>query len=136
MPPLDWDSFNYFERHEFACRCGECDSTGDEMNMGFVELLEQLRDRLGFPLVITSGFRCPAYNALISTTGHDGPHTTGQAADVAIAGENAFRLVQQCTLGGWMRGIGINQRGPYDKRFIHLDNLEGPEHPRPRLWTY
>lgn len=136
MSPLDWSEIRYFRPGEFACRCGECSSDGNEMDSDFIFSLDQLRDRMGFPLIITSGYRCPAYNERISTTGRDGPHTTGRAADVSIMGSDAFRLVQQCSLGGWMRGIGLNQKGPHEKRFIHLDNLDGPEHPRPRVWTY
>lgn len=133
---ITWDMIRHFDPKEFACRCDTCGSDGHEMDMNFVYALDQLRERSGRPMRITSGYRCPAYNASISTTGHDGPHTTGRAADVGVSGEPAFNLVQQCSLGGWMRGIGINQKGPHDKRFIHLDDLEGPDHPRPRVWTY
>lgn len=131
-----WDTIEHFKATEFACRCGECGSTGDEMNMEFIYALNQLRERLDNAMVITSGYRCPAYNDRISSTGVDGPHTTGRAADVGVSGERAFHLVQQCCINGWMKGIGINQKGAYDKRFIHLDNLEEPDHPRPRIWTY
>jgi len=136
MPLIKWDMIRHFKPAEFACRCGECGSTGDEMDMNFIFALDDLRERLGFPLVVTSGYRCPAYNNRIASTGHDGPHTTGRAVDFGISGENAFRVVTQASLGGWMRGIGINQKGPYEKRFIHLDDLEGPDHPRPRIWSY
>jgi uncharacterized protein YcbK (DUF882 family) len=133
---ISWDEIEYFTPGEFACHCGECDSTGDEMNMQFIRTLDQLRDLQGSAMIITSGYRCQAYNDNISITGIDGPHTTGRAADVGVSGERAFHLVQQCSLGGWMQGIGINQKGSHDKRFIHLDDLEGPDHPRPRIWTY
>ena len=133
---ITWLLIKYFEPAEFACRCGTCGSDGHEMNIDFVFSLDQLRARQRRPLIITSGYRCPAYNVSISSTGENGPHTTGRAADISISGADAFHLVQQCTLGGWMRGIGINQRGPYEKRFIHLDDLEGPDHPRPRIWNY
>jgi uncharacterized protein YcbK (DUF882 family) len=136
MWPNSWKDIKHFKPAEFACRCGECGSDGNEMNLDFVDSLDQLRERLGYPMTITSGYRCPAYNERISTTGKDGPHTTGRAADVLISGEQAFRLVQQCSLGGWMSGIGIKQKGPHEKRFIHLDDLAGPDHPRPRIWTY
>ncbi len=133
---LHWDQINHFAPDEFACRCGACGSDGMEMDLNFIFALDQLRERAGYPFVITSGYRCPAHNNAVGSTGFDGPHTTGRAADILVSGERAFHLVQQCTLGGWMRGIGINQRGPHEKRFIHLDDLEGPEHPRPRIWTY
>ena len=136
MQQSEWEQIKYFKPSEFACRCGDCDSDGSEMNFEFMRKLDQLRERYGLPLIITSGYRCPAYNARISSTGEDGPHTTGHAADVSMNGERAFHLVQQCSLGGWMSGIGINQKGAHSKRFIHLDDLKSPGHPRPRVWTY
>ena len=38
--------------------------------------LDQLREQQGSPMIITSGYRCPAYNTMISSTGFDGPHTS------------------------------------------------------------
>lgn len=133
---MNWSDIKHFDPSEFACHCGECESTGEEMNLHFVAKLEQLRERFQNPMIVTSGYRCPEHNNNVSSTGLDGPHTTGRAADILVSGEEAFHLMQQCSLGGWMSGIGINQRGPYEKRFIHLDDLKGPDHPRPRVWTY
>lgn len=130
-----WADIEYFSPAEFKCRCGECDSTGDEMQMDFVRKLNDLRRRFGFPLVVTSGYRCPDYNERISTTGRDGPHTTGRAVDLHVYGERVHGLFLHMTLGGWMTGIGLHQRGPLATRFIHLDDLGDP-HPRPRIWTY
>ncbi len=133
---ITWASIDHFKPSEFACRCGDCNSDGKEMNMNFILALEQLRIEQGSPMIITSGYRCPAYNDRIASTGRDGPHTTGRAADIGISGERAFHLIEQCSLVGWMQGIGINQKGAHEKRFIHLDDLEEPDHPRPRIWTY
>ena len=133
---ITWADIEHFTPEEFACRCGECGSDGTEMNIEFVFKLDQLRERSGRPMHINSGYRCPEYNDRIASTGLDGPHTTGHAVDVRISGETAFHLMQQNTLGGWMQGIGINQKGPHEKRFIHLDDLTGPERPRPRIWSY
>ena len=105
------------------------------MTDAFIDRLDDLREQLGFPLIITSGYRCPKHNNAVSTTGDDGPHTTGRAADVGISGPAALALVRRAT-GDGMQGIGLNQRGPHEKRFVHLDDLQSPEHPRPNLWTY
>lgn len=126
----------HFELSEFACGCGHCGSDGSEMQVEFLYQLDDLRERCGFPFIVTSGYRCPAHNSEVSTTGHDGPHTTGRAVDLRLSGENVFRLLTQVSLGGWMTGIGLMQRGPHEKRFIHLDDLTKPDHPRPRVWTY
>ena len=136
MSDYEWSDIKHFKPSEFACRCGTCGSTGYEMDLYFVNKLDQIRERCGFPLVVTSGYRCPSWNTQVSTTGRDGPHTTGKAADVLVHGSNAHRLVQQCSLGGWFSGIGLNQKGDINSRYIHLDILTAPDHPRPWIWTY
>ncbi len=95
--------------------------------------LERLRQAFGKPMRLSSAYRCPDYNARVSHTGLTGPHTTGRAVDVLISGEEAYRLVQLALEYGFT-GIGIAQRGPYERRFIHLDDLEGDL--RPRVWSY
>ena len=91
--------------------------------------LEKVRVSYGRPMAVTSGFRCEDYDKRI---GGVGVHPTGQAADIAVSGENVYHLlsiaIQQ------MRGIGLKQHGPHAKRFMHLDMTYGPM--RPRIWTY
>ncbi len=129
---MTWEVIEHFSPHEFKCRCGNCGSDGKEMDMRFIARLDALRKEFGTPMSITSGYRCPIHNNHVSSTGLRGPHTTGRAADVGISGADAWLLVLLSNFGG----IGINQRGPYNKRFIHFDDLEGHAHPRPRIWTY
>ena len=131
---MNWNNILFFKPSEFACRCGECGSDGLEMDVQFVYALHQLRSRYGKPLIITSGYRCPEYNSRISSTGEAGPHTTGRAADISIRGREAFELLRHVMRDGYMTGVGINQRGDFSQRFIHLDNLE--HEGRPRVWTY
>lgn len=127
-----WDELKYFKKTEFDCRCG-CGQ--NKMQPDFLKKLDDLRERLDFPLIVTSGYRCPSHNMAVSTTGGEGaPHTTGRAVDFSIMGTNAFRLITQASLGGWMTGIGVNQRGAHAKRFIHLDDLD--RFPRPNVWSY
>lgn len=131
-----WADVQHFEPREFRCPCGVCGSDGHEMDVDFVIKLDQVRERLGIPMLVTSGYRCPSWNSQVSTTGQDGPHTTGRAADIHIYGGNAHRLILQASLGGWFTGIGLQQKGEIRTRFIHLDDLAGPAHPRPWIWTY
>ena len=71
-------SLQHFALAEFECRCG-CGRA--EMNATFLAQLDTLRSIYGKPLTVTSGYRCPSYNAKVSSTGMTGPHTTGKAAD-------------------------------------------------------
>lgn len=124
--PARWPNFS---QDEFACKGdGTC-----EMDPTFMDKLQSLRDLYGKPMIITSGYRSPAYNAKVSETGTAGPHTTGKACDIAVASTDAYLLAQLAFKMNFM-GIGMSQKGP--KRFIHLDMCLPPDFPRPALWSY
>ena len=129
--PEQWDRGRWpnFTPREFACR-----GTGRLLVApALLDALEALRARLGRPLAVSSGYRAPEHNRLVSSTGPAGPHTTGLAADIAIDGEAALRLVGHAVALGFT-GIGVSQKGA--GRFIHLDLLSGPAFPRPTIWSY
>jgi zinc D-Ala-D-Ala carboxypeptidase len=125
----DWP-YKHFTRAEMACRC--CGKA--PMVPGFMEKLEALRHTFGKPMVVSSGYRCPAYNEKVSSTGLTGPHTSGAAADISVRGSDAYVLMAKAFALGFT-GIGVNQKG--NARFIHLDDLpNGPGCPRPFTWSY
>lgn len=102
----------------------------------FLDRVQKLRGMFGLPLIITSGYRDPAYNAQVAETGTTGPHTTGRAVDIRIYGHHAYELVALAMASGFT-GIGLSQKGEQTKRFVHLDDLRnGPGSPRPWVWTY
>lgn len=60
--------WRHFKLGEFTCRhCGV-----NLIDHQFVTELDDLRHHLGFALPITSGYRCPEYNAQVSLTGRNG----------------------------------------------------------------
>lgn len=97
----------------------------------FLDRLQDLRLRVGFPLPVTSGYRSPEHNAKVSSTGLAGPHTTGRAVDIGLSGVNVVVLVRAAFELGFT-GIGLKQHGT--GRFVHLDDLDIEL--RPRIWTY
>lgn len=102
----------------------------------FLDKFEKLRRMFGSPLIITSGYRDPAYNNSVAETGTGGPHTTGRAVDIRIYGAHALALVHLALEIGFT-GIGLSQKGDQAKRFVHLDDLLAADgFPRPNLWTY
>ena len=119
--------YQYFDLHELSCSCCGDMAMVDE----FMAKVVAMRRELGFPFVVTSAYRCPEHNNQVSTTGADGPHTTGRALDVAVSYEQAHRFLKSALEYGMM-GIGINQRG--SSRFIHIDDLKTAG--RPRVWSY
>lgn len=99
-----------------------------------VERLERVRVKAGFPIKVTSGARCPFYNAQVAHTGDDGPHTTGRAFDLAVAYGQAFTVLRLALEEGFT-GIGVSQKGA--SRFLHVDDLPaGVNRPRPTIWSY
>ncbi len=123
----DFSAYANFTESEMRCRCG-CGRA--DMDPDFMARLQGVRDAFKRPMVVTSGFRCPEHDRAV---GGAGVHPTGHAADIAVSGEPAFRLLTVAVVLD-MRGIGQKQHGPYGGRFLHLDDLGGPM--RPRTWTY
>lgn len=125
----DWRWPN-FQAVEFRCH-----HTGLFLLVpSYLDALQALRTRCGFPFVITSGYRHPTH-PVEAAKARPGAHATGRAVDIAVAGEDAYRLVALAA-GYGFTGIGIAQRG--QSRFVHLDTLTADEFhaPRPALWSY
>lgn len=120
-----------FTPAEMACKCG-CGKA--DMDHAFMLKLQAVRDVVG-PLVVSSGYRCSKHNAAVSSTGLNGPHTTGKAADLRCFGKQAHEVLVQAMFH-YFTGIGVAQKGPRNSRFIHLDTLTPDEGPRPWCWSY
>ena len=123
-------NWQYFSHSEMACRCG-CGKAA--MSDDFMTRLNAHREACGFPLPVTSGYRCPEHNQSVAETGAAGPHTTGCAADIAVSRDKATRVVR-LALGLGFMGIGLKQHGPESGRFVHLDTV--PTRPAQIIWTY
>ena len=121
-------SWKYFKREDFACsHCGE-----NEIQNDFVDRLDALREVCDFPLVVSSGYRCPKHNQAVSSTGLTGPHTTGRAVDFAVDRERAVIVLDKALAMPVFRGFGVNQKGA-SGRFIHLDAINRPTR---TIWSY
>ena len=118
-----------FSVNEMACQCG-CGTS--EMDPEFMRMLQELRDQMQGPLLVSSGRRCDHHNDAVSTAKNKkkGVHTLGQASDILIFGERAMLLFEKARQMGFI-GIGLSQRGDHAKRFVHLDTI-----PRKALWSY
>ena len=125
------NSSKHFTAKELSCK-GGCD-TG-KMDEEFLAVLERIREEFNKPIKLTSAYRCPMYNKVISNSGEDGPHTTGKAVDIACSGKDAHEILTLALEEG-ITGIGISQKGAHHKRFIHIDTL-GEGTLRPWVWNY
>jgi len=104
-----------FERHEFSCPCG-CGF--DTVDAALLHLLQRIRDHFDRPVHITSGCRCPAYNATLPDASEDSQHLRGKAADIVVDGIPAH-LVQELAQQWSVPGLG-----QYDD-FTHVDVRRG-----------
>ena len=88
-------------------------------------MLQELKDQMQGPLLVSSGKRCDQQNDSVSTAKNkkNGVHTLGQASDILISGERAMLLFEKARKIGFS-GIGLSQRGPHQDRFVHLDTIK------------
>lgn len=118
---------NYFSEDELRCKCG-CDVYLFDDDA--LSILNSIRDDCGFPLPVSSGYRCLSH-PLERHKGHVGAHSTGKAVDIAVEFDKAHKLLKVAFAHNVPR-VGVNQRGIM--RFIHLDWCE--DKPTPTVWSY
>jgi len=115
-----WEQYEYFLAEEFACPC--CGKA--EMKHSFMRELEALRLWLDEPMIINSGYRCPAHNETVVGS-KSSKHMEGIAADVKTYNGRHQRRILDHALPSFA-GVGIA------KTFVHLDTRSGAE----TIWTY
>lgn len=131
LPMAEW-RWTHFRPGEVACQ----GSGAILVVPAFLDRMDKLRRSVGQPIIINSWYRSPSHNARVSTTGPNGPHTTGRAVDLSASGAFAF-LVMRVALELGFTGVGLKQHGSHAGRFVHLDDLEdGSPGPRPAVWSY
>ena len=69
-----------------------------------LEALQIIRDNLGKPVKITSGYRCPELNKLVGGVSNSS-HTKGWAADIQVSGMTAKELFYW--IAGFLKGSGL-----------------------------
>lgn len=116
----DWSKYPNFSKSEF-----DCQETGDnEMQCGFMERLQVLRNRYAKPMTVTGGYRSPNHS-IERRKDKPGTHAQGIAADIAISASDRYRFVALAVELGFS-GIGI------DEHFVHLDISKT----RFAIWSY
>lgn len=96
--------------------------TGEvKLDSGLVAKLQQLRDQVGKPVTVTSGYRTPEHNSAVGGAAHS-YHIQGLAADVVIRGMTSAQIAEIAKRVGFT-GIGI-----YPTRgHCHVDVRPGPQ---------
>ena len=106
----------YFTLLEFKCKCGECSGyPAGGMSNTLLLKLDELREKLGYPIYVSSGYRCGYWNQ--QNNGVDNStHTLGQAADIYSDYATTEKLLELAEKVGF-DGIGYYP----EEGFIHVD---------------
>lgn len=84
----------HFKKSEFTCHhCGEC-----KINIELIIALEKLRNLIGQPIIVTSGYRCPLHNRNCGGVRHS-QHLYGNAVDIKVKDYSPTQiayLAKQC----------------------------------------
>jgi len=117
---------DYFPEEPFVCRCG---CALDAFDPAMRQILNEVREELGIPLVVESGCRCEAHNAAVGGAPNSAhmiqPDGLCHAADI-----RCFSPITRGRLLEALRKRGI-RRFEASNKHLHADN--SPLHPRPLL---
>ena len=115
----------YFTEKEFN-RCTPSCSMND-MDAGFIELLDELREKAGIPLVLNCAYRSKEYDKSKGRSGNSA-HVRGKAVDIRCNDStNRYKILKAAFELGITR-IGIGNG------FVHIDNDKTLT--QNVIWTY
>jgi uncharacterized protein YcbK (DUF882 family) len=136
----DFSKLKYFKRSEFVCSSG---NDRADMDQEFLYTLERIREKLGRPMIISSAYRSDDHpitkSKIAKGAPNGGSHHLGMAVDVHCAGTVAMNIIALSLDEKTINGIGINQKGPWNSRFVHIDCVPIDNNygiTRGALWSY
>jgi len=102
----------HFAAEELACGCDRDECRAVVVHWRLIRLLSRMREQIGQPLYVTSGYRCPKYNRDVGGA-RESLHLAGMAADVqaSIEPRHLAAVALACGAGG----IGVYPR------HVHVD---------------
>lgn len=114
-----------FNSKEFACKDGTQVPKSLHLNMvALAQNLQIIRDKIGKPIIINSGYRTPIYNKKISGSPKS-QHLTASASDIRVVGmssEALHRVILDLIKEGKIHNGGL---GLYNT-FVHYDIRKTP----------
>jgi uncharacterized protein YcbK (DUF882 family) len=113
----------HFSTEEFECKCKLPSCKEQRISKELINKLQELREELGIPLTVTSGFRCLDNNTAIGGA-KASQHLLGAAADIRTGDLNRlFELAKK-----HFKAVGDGR----NKHFIHVDIRSD----KVRTWLY
>lgn len=111
----------HFSTTEFSCHCNYSECVEQKISKDLITRLEQVRVEVNQPLVITSAYRCSAYQAKLRADGVNtvvaklSQHELGKAADVVPKDRKDVRGSFLIICQKRFNAIGLSDK------FLHLD---------------
>ncbi|MEG0376906.1 MAG: D-Ala-D-Ala carboxypeptidase family metallohydrolase [Eubacterium sp.] len=106
----------HFKLSEYSCDCGGdyCSGFPVMMDYSLLKLMENLRQNLGRPIIITSGVRCEARNQEVGGIAAS-KHKKGMAADFYCPG------VHYSGAAAAARDLGLGIIEYPEEQFVHAE---------------
>lgn len=128
-----WKS-RHFVAKEFNCTCGVCHS--QVISDDLVEDLDCVREEVGIPVVVTSGYRCRKRQDDLRKQGYEtaagiSSHEMGLAADITLRCEDHSPENWDRLRAAVLKQFAQHSVGEA-KSFFHVDRRPNG----PRRWTY
>lgn len=128
MKTKDWELIKHFKPSEFK--------TPSKMGFEFMQWLDELRERAGVPIIITSSYRSPAYNK--SVGGATNSAHTDVPCDAIDIGMRPRKNDPNWNFSRWQIvkiaiEMGCQRIGSYSNGSLHLDMTHN-KRPAPRMW--
>lgn len=107
-----WDNIKYFQKAEFACKCG-CGAS--DMEEKLVKTADKVRAYFGKSMTVSSGRRCSTHNAKVGGVSNS-RHLTGKAMDFCVSGMSASMVLTYV-----QKLPEIRHAYAIDDSFVHMD---------------
>ncbi len=125
---MNWNKFKNFSEWEFSCDYTDL----NDMDEGFISLLQQIRSVYSRPMIINSGYRHWTH-PIERAKNRPGEHSLGLAADIAVSGINNVVDLLVISHAHGIKRIGVYQSK--EGHFLHL-GIGDREHNYPHaIWT-
>ena len=112
-----WDEIKYFNKSEFACKCGRryCNGYPAEPKEKLIRVADKIRENLGGAATVSSGVRCSQHNSNVGGVSNS-RHLSGKAMDFCVAGKTANQVLAEVN-----KHSEIRYTYAIDNGYVHMD---------------
>ena len=96
-----------------------------------VAILQPLRDKIGKPIIINSGYRCPAVNARVGGADKSA-HLYGRAADIRCTQPEGWGYIEILKSNPHVDKVLFEHNSKTGAYWLHVQTSENPRHIFPK----